>query len=127
MPSSPDRAAPDRGRAPVPGAFLEGWRRTLHAPALTLGILLLTLAVAAPLAAIVGRLIEHELGASAMAESLQWNWDEGWANAFRARQNGVGATFTHEMLGFGGTMASASRLVDGVPLDASLAGAVVAY
>src|SRR5689334_22229785 len=126
MPSSPDRAAGDRLPAPVVGAFLEGWRRALHAPALTAAMLFLTLAAAAPLAVVLDRTIEHDLGASAMSGDLRWNWNEGWTDEVRAEDTGVAATFTHEILGFGGTLASASRLVDG-PIDRTLAGWVAAY
>src|SRR5690348_3041756 len=127
MRSSPDLVTGDRARAPVLGAFLEGWRRALRAPALAAGVLLLTLAVAAPLAAVLGQVIEHELGASAMAEDLRWNWNEGWASEVRTHDTGVATTFTHEILGFGGTLASASRLVDGASLDRTLAAWIAAY
>ena len=59
MPSSPDdeaRAArldaaglAARSRASILGAFLEGWRRVLGAPVLTIGILTATFLTALPL------------------------------------------------------------------------------
>ena len=46
---------------------------------------------------------------------------EGWRRALRAL--GLGRTFTHEFLGFGGTLAIISDLADGEPLNPALAGA----
>ena len=42
MPSSSEPARPAMPRATAVGAFLEGWRRVLAAPALTLGVMAAT-------------------------------------------------------------------------------------
>lgn len=123
MPSSPDRAT---RRTPVLGAFLEGWRRVLRAPALTLGVLAATLVLALPLGlALRGMLTEH-LGASAVADRAAWGWDAGWAAEFAAQAQGLGRTFTHEILGFGGTVAIFSRFADGASLPPTVLAAVAA-
>jgi hypothetical protein len=121
MPSSPER------RATVAGAFLEGWRRVLQAPALAASLVLLTFLLALPLAAAVGAMIEEHLGASLEADRAARGWHPGWAAEFGASAQGLGRTFTHEILGFGGTLATLSDLLDRQPLNPALAGAAAAY
>src|SRR6187431_3069413 len=124
MASSPDTATP---RATALGAFLEGWRRVLRAPAITLGVLAVLFLLALPLAlALRGMLTEH-LGSSAVAERVAWNWDAGWAAEFAAQAQGIGRTFTHEILGFGGTLSVISGFFDAKPLSPAIAGAAVAF
>ena len=45
----------------------------------------------------------------------------------RAQAQGLGRTFTHEILGFGGTLANVSGLLDRRELNPTVAGAIVAY
>jgi hypothetical protein len=116
-----------RPRARVIGAFLEGWRRVIHAPAVTAGIWLMTLVVALPLAALVGRAVEAQLGSSLDAATLTSGWNARWEGEFAAGATGPARTFTHEILGFGGTLATASRFADAVRPDPSLVGAIVLY
>ena len=117
----------ERPRATVIGAWLEGWRRVIRAPAVAASVLVLTLLLALPLAvALNGMLVEH-LGPSAEAAKAASNWDEGWANEFQQHAQGLGRTFTHEILGFGGTIKILSDLVDRQPLNPTLAGGVAAY
>ena len=128
MPSSPDV---DRPHATVLGAFLEGWRRVLRAPALTAGILALTFLTALPLAIVLRDAIDRQLGSSLTSERLLAGWDTTWASDF-ASSSGQGAqgldrTLTHEILGFGGTLAAISRFVDQQPLNPAVTGAVVVY
>ena len=120
MPSS-------RSRTPVLGAWLEGWRRVLKAPALSASLLVLTLAMAVPLGAALGGMIESHLGASTAAEGPAWNWDAGWAAEFAAQAQGLGRTFTHEIIGFGGTLKILSGILDGQSVNRTLAGAALAY
>ena len=117
MPSSPDAAAPvpvtaaATPRATVLGAFLEGWRRVLRAPAITLGVLASMFLLALPLGLALGAMIEEHLGSSAVADRVATGWDAGWAAEFAAQARGLGRTFTHEVLGFGGTLAIVSGVV----------------
>ena len=127
MRSSPDAAGWGRPRATILGALLEGWRRVLHAPALTASILLATFLLALPLAVALGGMIEEHLGASAEAEVAATGWHSGWAGEFAAQAQGLGRTFTHEILGFGGTLATLSRLLDNETLPPTIAGAAAAY
>ena len=128
MPSSPEpRGAAAGRRATVVGALLEGWRRILRAPLLTLGILVLTFVAALPLALVLRGMLDTSLGQSLEAARAQYNWDPGWLEDFAPTAQGVGTTFTREVVGFGGTLATLSRLLDAAPLPAPLVGSVCFY
>jgi len=114
-------------RARVLAAWIDGWRRALAAPAITLGVLVATFVTALPLALIVGERIEADLGSSAEATSVAEAWNAGWAAEFGGRAQGVARTFTHEIIGFGATLAIASRFADAESLDPSIALAVAGY
>jgi len=128
MRSSPE-APPGavRRRATVTGAFLEGWRRVLRAPMVTLGVVAATFLLALALAFALRGMIEQHLGSSLVSNELTTGWHAGWAAEFAAEAQGLGRTFTHEILGFGGTLANASDFIDHEPLNPTLAGAAAAY
>lgn len=128
MPSSSDPGAA-RGplRATVIGAVLEGWRRVLHAPMLTVGVMIVTLITALPLAVTLQGQMASHLGASVDADAALVGWNNAWAAEFSSATPGVARTFTHDVLGFGGTLSILSALLDGEPLDPALAAAVTAY
>ena len=123
MPSSSDRGP----RAGVVASWMEGWKRTLGAPAITIGVMLATLVAAVPLAVIVGSRIEADLGSSAEADAAADGWHAGWAAEFAGRSEGVARTFTHEIIGFGGTLATTSAWLDAGALDPAIAAAVGMY
>lgn len=127
MPSSPDRTPPTRPRATVLGAYLEGWRRTLRAPGVTFGLWALTIVVAAPLAFLLHGAIAAHLGSSAMAEQVLDGWNQDWAGEFASSADGVSATFTREILGAAGMVATLSRVFDGMPPPAPLLGALALF
>jgi hypothetical protein len=135
MPSSREAAAAGadlitaalRPRATVIGAFVEGWRRVLAAPALSAGVLLLTIAMGLPLAFALDKAIAADLGSSLDADRLLYGWDEQWAARFSRDHDGIAQTFTHEILGFGGTLALISRFMDGVAPHPLVAGVAAAY
>jgi hypothetical protein len=105
------------------GAFLEGWRRVLRAPALTAGALAMTFLLALPLGMLMKGALQTHLGASLEADRAVEGWNAGWAAEFAAQAQGLGRTFSHEFLGFGGTLAILSDLADHEPLNPSLAWA----
>ena len=99
----------------------------LAAPAITLGVLAALFLLALPLSlALRGMLTEH-LGSSVVAERVAWNWDSGWAAEFAAQAQGIGRTFTHEILGFGGTLSVISGFFDAKPLSPAIAGVAMAF
>lgn len=109
------------------GAFLEGWRCVLDAPGLTAGLMVLTLVAALPLAIAVRTSLATHLGSSVVSERLLDDWDVWWAGEFGAEARGVATTFTHEVLGFGGTLATVSGLADGTPPHPAIAAAAAIY
>lgn len=114
-------------RATIVGAFLEGWRRVIRAPALTVGVLGVTWATALPLAAVVHHAIEDHLGSSAIADRAAAGWDPVWTLEFSQQAHGLGRTVTHHILGFGGAIASASRLLNAERIEPALAAAIIVY
>ena len=128
MPSSPDpRASVARPRATVLGAYVEGWRRVLRAPALGAGMLAVTFLLALPMALALGTMLRAHLGESREADRAAAGWNAGWAAEFGAQAQGLGQTFSHEILGFGGTLANLSNFIDARPLNPALAGAAAVY
>ncbi len=109
------------------GAWLEGWRRVWAAPALAASLLVVTLLTALPLGVALGGMIREQLGTSDLANKPAWNWDAGWAAEFAAQAQGLGRTFTHEIIGFGGTLKILSDIIDARGINPTLAGAAVAY
>ncbi len=99
----------------------------MRAPALAAGVVLATFLIALPLSLALGGMLREHLGASMAADRAVAGWDETWASEFAMQAQGLGRTFSHEILGFGGTMAIASGFVDAQPLNSTLAGAVAAY
>lgn len=121
MPSLPDAPPAVRPRTPIVGAFLEGWRRVLRAPALTAATLAATFLLALPFGLVMQGALETHLGSSLQAESATTGWNAGWAAEFGAQAQGLGRTFTYEFLGFGGTLAIISHLADRDPINPALA------
>src|SRR6188768_2988033 len=106
MPSLSEPRVVSRPRATILGAIVEGWRRVFNAPALTVGVLALTWAASLPLAAVLHEQIAGQIGPSLAGDRVSWAWDAEWAEEFASGARGVGATFGHEILGFGGTLAT---------------------
>jgi hypothetical protein len=127
MPSLPEISARPRVPTPVLGAFLEGWRRVLRAPALAAAVLAATFLSVLPMAIVLQGQLEQHLGASAEAEGALAGWNAAWAAEFGAQAQGLGRTFTHEILGFGGTMAIVSDFAEAQSLNPALAAAAAAY
>jgi hypothetical protein len=126
MPSSPE-AAPGRPHATAHGALLDGWRRALRAPWVAAGLLVVTFLVALPLATVLGGMIEQQLGSSLEAGPAASGWNAGWAAEFLAQAQGVARTFTDQIIGFGGTLATLSDFLDRIPQNPAIAGAIGAY
>jgi hypothetical protein len=89
----------------VLGAVLEGWRRVIHAPALTIGILLATFVCALPMGLVMKDSIERHLGDSLKRTRRCPAGIRHGRPSSRRNRRGLASTFTHEILGFGGTMA----------------------
>ena len=127
MPSSPDPLQVARPRATVIGAWLEGWRRAIGAPAVALGVWFVTTIVAMPLAMTLHQDIRSHLGASTMAEQALAGWDADWTGEFAAQASGVAATFTREILGAAGLVSTLGSVFGQNGTPVSLVGAVAVY
>jgi len=128
MPSSAEPIVPvARVKTPALAAYLEGWRRVIGAPVLAVSLLVTTFATALPLGAALGAMIGEHLGSSVLADKPAWNWNEGWAAEFAAEARGIGRTFTHEIVGFGGTLKILSDIADRRSINPTLMVAAVAY
>jgi hypothetical protein len=127
MPPSSEVAGHGAPRARVIPSYVEGWRRVLGAPWVAGGLLLLTFLAALPAAAVVGRAIESQLGSSRAAERAAAGWDAPWAAEFGASAHGAARTFTHEILGFGATLAIVSDFLDGATLEPAIVWTIAAY
>ena len=99
----------------------------INAPALTIGILLATFLCALPMALVMKDSIERHLADSIEADMALSGWNTTWAAEFSAQSSGLAGTFTHEILGFGGTMAMVSDLFDNVELTREMQIAVAVY
>ncbi|HEX5069439.1 MAG TPA: hypothetical protein VFV78_04420 [Vicinamibacterales bacterium] len=115
-----------RARTPVFGAFLEGWRRVLKAPVLAVSMLAATFLLALPLGLVMERSIDAHLGRSLEADAAARGWNAGWAAEFGSQARGFERTFTYDILGFGGTLAIVSDLIDNIALDPALSIAAAA-
>jgi hypothetical protein len=128
MPSSPEASDLSRWpRASVLGAFLEGWRRVFRAPVLTIGILSATFLTALPLGIALERELASHLGTSLEAARSESRWNAIWTAEFQAQASPTARTFTHEILGFGGTLAVLSGFVDAESLDPTIAAVAAGY
>jgi hypothetical protein len=127
MRSSPDVPWNARPRVAVSAAFLEGWRRVLGAPALTAGLLLVTIATALPPALVVRSSIADHLGSSRAADRLLEGWDPRWAAEFGQEARGVARTLTIEVLGAAGTLAAVSAIADGMLPHPAIAATAAVY
>jgi hypothetical protein len=117
----------ERSPTPVLGAFLEGWRRALRAPQIAGIIVGLTIAVPAFLGVWLHRAIVADLGSTVTTEVLTERWPTTWADEFSARGPEVARSFSHEILGFGGTLAALDRLIMARPLERPVLVAVLMY
>jgi hypothetical protein len=118
---------PTRPRATVLGAVVEGWRRVLRAPLISLGMLAITTAVALPLAVLVARQVQTDLGYSATADRVwQW-WDTEWGGEFAAEAQGVAKTLTYEIIGFGATLRTLDEILDGHGPDSAVLLPIAVY
>jgi hypothetical protein len=108
-------------------AFLDGVKRVVSAPALLIGVFVLTCVLALPLALTLrGMLGEHlgnSLAAAEAADAVNYDW---WQE-FEAQAAGLGTSFTPSIIGFAAVLDNMSSLLDKEPQIAPVAGVVAAY
>src|SRR5688500_12275471 len=111
----------------VLGSWRDGWKRVAAAPAVAVGVFLMTLLLALPLALALRGLLQSHLGRSAMATGAADGVDYDWWQEFSAQATGLGTTFTPAILGFAATLDNISSILDGRAEIAPVTGALVIY
>lgn len=105
----------------------EGVRRVHAAPVIILAIWALSLLLALPLGLVLRGLIRESLGSSMAADSAATGVNYDWWNEFIQQTGGIGTSFVPSIIGFAAPLGNLSRLVDHVPLAATLTSLVVVW
>jgi hypothetical protein len=111
----------------VLASFLDGVKRTVSAPAVLLGVFLLTLAMALPLALTLRGLLGAHLGASLAAHEAAEAVNHDWWQEFLAQASGLATTFTPSVIGFAAVLENVSSVFDARSTIVPVAGAIAAY
>lgn len=103
-------------------AFIDGWRRAAGAPWLVVGAWAALWLVSLPLGLVLQTQLESSFGASLeaarAADGVNWHW---WSE-FSEQAQGLGTTFTPNILGFAAVLTNLSDVADNAALPAVLAG-----
>src|SRR5438105_12580107 len=120
------------GRAVVLGragmsAWLDGIRRVNAAPAVLVGVWLLTVLVSLPLTLGLRSLLAQHLGRSLAAETAASGVNYDWMQEFSDQATGLGVTFKPTIIGFGAVLDNLSAFMDNDHRPVVVAGAAAAY
>jgi hypothetical protein len=94
-------------------AFLDGLKRTVSAPALFIGVFMVTFLMALPLALTLRGMIQSQLGSSLAAGQLAEGFHYDWFEEFWSQAAGLGTTFTPSVIGFAATLDNLDGILDG--------------
>jgi len=108
-------------------SFSDGWRRVRSAPALLVGVYVLTLVLALPLAITMRGLLQTHLGSSLAADRAASGVNYDWWQEFRSQATGIGTTFSPTIIGLAATLDAISGILDGRREVAPIAGAIALY
>jgi hypothetical protein len=108
-------------------AFRDGARRVTAAPAVLLGVFVLTFLVALPLGLVLADMIRNSLGDSEAAALAASGVNYEWWQEFEAQATGVGAAFTPLTIGFGGILSNVNSVLNNTDHPTAVAGAGAAY
>src|SRR5438270_3747261 len=108
-------------------ALREGIRRVNRAPAILVGVWVLTTAVSIPLALGMRGLIREHLGDSLAADSAASGVNYQWWQEFSDQSVGLGATFRPTIIGFGAVLDNLSAFIDNEHRPVVIVGAAAAY
>ena len=108
-------------------ALLDGIRRVGKAPAVLVGVYVITLLAAAPLGVIMHDAISTDLGSSVAADdaAVGVNWE--WWEEFQSHATGIARTFSPRIIGFAAVLHNQSNLVDNQLPPSEVMLTVVAY
>ena len=108
-------------------AWLDGLRREARAPAILLGVWLLTVAVSLPLALGLRGMLEQHLGSSLAADTAASGVNYDWWQEFSDQASGLGVTFRPTIIGFAAVLDNMSAFIDNDHRPVVIVGAATAY
>jgi hypothetical protein len=108
-------------------AFRDGIGRAASAPAIVLGLFVLTFLVALPLGTVLAGMIDQSLAGSEAAALAASGVNYEWWQEFEAGATGVGAAFTPRTIGFGGILDNINSVLNDVEHPFVVASAGAAY
>lgn len=108
-------------------ALRDGVRRVNRAPAILLGLLVLTFALALPLGLTLRGMMKSHLGNSLAADAAADGVNYDWWQEFHAQASGLGTTFEPAIIGFAAVLRNMSDFIDKRPRSMPILGAIVAY
>jgi hypothetical protein len=108
-------------------AWLEGMRRVNRAPAVLLGVWVLTLLVSLPLASVLRGMLAQHLGRSLAADTAASGVNYDWMQEFSDQAAGLGVTFKPTIIGFGAVLDNLSAFMDDTERPVVIVGAASLY
>jgi len=112
---------------PGVSALSDGIRRVNRAPALIVGVWLVTLLVSLPLAAALRGMLAEHLGQSLAADTAASGVNYEWMQEFSEQASGIGVTFKPTIIGFAAVLDNLSAFMDRTSRPAAIVGAAVVY
>jgi hypothetical protein len=94
-------------------AFLDGVLAVVRAPLILIAVAAITMAIAAPFAAVIGSRVQASLASQPPVALDETEIDPEWWQEFRAQARGLEATFTPAIVGFAAPLDSISAVLDG--------------
>jgi hypothetical protein len=93
-------------------AFRQGLGRVAGAPAIFVGVALLTFLLALPAGLALRGMLRSHLGESRAAETAATGVNQDWWEEFKAQATGIGATFDQTIIGFAAVLDNLSAMLD---------------
>jgi hypothetical protein len=115
----------------TPAAAVQAWRdgvrRVVRAPAIVIGVWLVTTLVSVPLALSLRVELMNHLGSSLAAESAAQGVNYEWMQEFADQATGLGTTFRPTIIGFAAVLDNLSAFMDTVARPVVVIGAAATY
>jgi hypothetical protein len=108
-------------------AWRDGIRRVNAAPAILVGVWLLTVLVSLPLTLALRGMLEQHLDGSLAADTAASGVNYAWMQEFEDQATGLGATFAPTIIGFGAVLDNLSAFLDNLHRPVIIGGAAGAY
>ena len=108
-------------------ALRDGIRRVASAPAIVVGVWLVTAILSVPLTLSIRAEIANHLGASLAAETAAQGVNYEWMQEFADQATGLGTTFRPTVIGFAAVLDNLSAFMDNTSRPVIIAGAAGAY